>query len=138
LACTASACVIAVVIAGCGFHLRGDVQYTFKSMYLNTPAENPLSAELRRSLESGNRVQLAATPQAADVVVDVSNIADEKQVLSLSGGGRVSEYLLIKRATLGVHDASGRDWLPTATVQVRRSYTFNESEVLARESQEQR
>ena len=39
---------------------------------------------------------------------------------------------------IGAHDANGREWLPTAELQVRRSYTFNEAEVLAREAQEQR
>jgi LPS-assembly lipoprotein len=37
-----------------------------------------------------------------------------------------------------VHDANGRDWLPAAEIVLRRAYTFNESEVLAREIQEAR
>ena len=51
-------------------------------------------------------------------------------------GGRVREYALSKRATVSVHDSEGRDWMPAAEIVVRRSYSFNESEVLARESQE--
>ena len=55
-----------------------------------------------------------------------------------SGGGRAREYELIKRVTFALHDTSGKDWLPAAEIVVRRSYTFNESEVLARESEEAR
>ena len=33
-------------------------------------------------------------------------------MLSLSSGGRVREYLLIKRVGFNVHDAAGADWLP--------------------------
>ena len=35
-----------------------------------------------------------------------------------------------------LHDAAGKDWLPAGEVVVRRQYTFNESEVLAREAEE--
>ena len=57
-------------------------------------------------------------------------------MLSLSGGGRAREYLLTKRLTFALHDAVGKDWLPAGEVVVRRQYTFNESEVLAREAEE--
>jgi LPS-assembly lipoprotein len=123
-------------LAGCGFHLRGDVSYAFSSLYVNAPADNPLTAELKRALEGATGVKLADNATGAQVILDVTAVGDDKQVLSLSGGGRVREFLLIKRATIGVHDANGRDWLPTSEIQVRRSYTFNEAQVLAREAQE--
>ena len=72
------------------------------------------------------------------MTLDISGVVDDKQVLSLSGGGRVREYALSKRVTVAVHDAEGHDWMPAAEIVVRRSYSFNESEVLAREAQEQR
>jgi LPS-assembly lipoprotein len=50
----------------------------------------------------------------------------------------VREYLLVKRVSFNVHDKEGRDWLPAGEITIRRSYTFSESEVLAREAQEQR
>ena len=130
--------LVACTLASCGFHLRGDVTYTFSSVYLNAPADNPLTTELRRAMQGATAMHLTDSATAAQIVLDVTNIADEKQVLSLSGGGRVREFLIIKRATVSAHDASGNDWLPTANVEARRSYTFNEAEVLAREAQEQR
>ena len=57
-------------------------------------------------------------------------------MLSLSGGGRAREYLLTKRVTFALHDTHGKDWLPAGEIVIRRSYTFNESEVLAREAEE--
>jgi LPS-assembly lipoprotein len=132
------AVLAAMFAGGCGFHLRGDVTYAFTSLYLNAPADSPLTGELKRAIEAAANMRLAATPAAAQVVLDVTGLAEDKQVLSLSGGGRVREFLLTKRLMIALHDSSGRDWLPAAEVQVRRSYTFNESEVLAREAQEQR
>lgn len=126
------------VMAGCGFHLRGDVTYAFRTLYLNAPPANPMTAELKRAIQGAAGARLVDAPTDADVVLDVTGLVDDKQVLSLSGGGRVREFLLVKRATIAVHDSSGRDWLPASEVQVRRSYTFNEAEVLAREAQEVR
>jgi LPS-assembly lipoprotein len=124
--------------ASCGFHLRGDVEYAFKSLYLNAPADNPLTSELRRAIEGATGALLVPSPASAQVILDIAGIADDKEVLSLSGGGRVREFLLVKRVTIALHDASGRDWLPGGDIAVRRSYTFNETEVLAREAQEAR
>ena len=129
---------LTLALAGCGFHLRGDVAYAFSSVYLNAPADNPLTPELRRAIEGTAHTRLTETAVGAEVVLDVTAVGDDKQVLSLSGGGRVREFLLIKRATIGLHDAEGRDWLPAAEITVRRTYTFNEAQVLAREAQEAR
>ncbi len=122
-------------LAGCGFHLRGDVTYTFSTLYINAPPNTPFAAELKRSLAGGSTT-LVDSAAAAQAVLDLSTITDDKQVLSLSGGGRAREYLLTKRLTFALHDTEGKDWLPAAEIVVRRSYTFNESEVLAREAEE--
>jgi LPS-assembly lipoprotein len=126
---------LVVASAGCGFHLRGDVQYAFSSAYVNAPVASPIGTELKRTLEGGG-LAIAEKASAAQVTLDVSGVSDGKDVLSLSGGGRVREYALSKRVTIAVHDAEGHDWMPAAEIVVRRSYSFNESEVLAREAQE--
>ena len=128
---------LVVATAGCGFHLRGDVKYAFSSAYVNAPAPSPMAGELKRTLEGGGTT-IAETAKDAQVTLDLSNVVDSKDVLSLSGGGRVREYALAKRATIAVHDSEGRDWMPAAEILVRRSYSYNESEVLAREAQEAR
>ena len=132
-----SVAALALLLGGCGFHLRGDVTYAFHSLYLNAPPGDPLTPELHRAIAAAG-THLVDSPAAADVVLDVTGIADDKEVLSLSGGGRVREFLLVKSLTIALHDNHGREWLPTAQLSVRRSYTFNEAEVLAREAQEVR
>ena len=56
-------------------------------------------------------------------------------MLSLSSGGSVREYQLIKRVQFRLHDKEGNDWMPAGEIVVRRSYTFNETQVLARDLQ---
>ena len=130
-----AAVALAVGLAGCGFHLRGDVSYAFSTLFINSPANAPFTSELKRAL-AGGRTTLVDNAAAAQVIFDVSGVIDDKQVLSLSGGGRAREYLLTKRVTFALHDAAGKDWLPAAEIVVRRSFTFSESEVLAREVEE--
>ena len=131
------AAALAGGVAGCGFHLKGDVTYAFSTLFVNSPANMPFTGELKRALAGGGTT-LVDTAAAAQAILDLSGVTDDKQVLSLSGGGRAREFLLTKRVTFALHDAGGKDWLPAAEVVVRRSYTFSESEVLAREAQEAR
>ncbi len=131
------AVALASAAGGCGFHLRGDVSYAFSTLFINSPANVPFTAELKRAL-AGSGTTLVDSAAAAQVIFDVSNVTDDKQVLSLSGGGRAREFLLTKRVTFALHDASGKDWLPAGEIVIRRSFTFSESEVLAREAEEAR
>jgi len=122
----------------CGFQLRGQATYAFKSIYVNAPPYPPLAAELRRALEGSGSATLAATPEAAQVILDITLYADDKQVLSLSPGGRAQEYALAKAVAFRVRDPQGRDWLLPDEIVVRRTYTYDDTERLAREIQEQR
>jgi LPS-assembly lipoprotein len=125
-------------LAGCGFHLRGEANYAFASLFLNSAPALPITTELKRSLEGIGSAKLVSAAAGADAILEVNSVEDTKQILSLSGGGKVAEYLLTKRVLFRVHDNDGNDWLPTAEVLVRRSYTYSDTEALAKEAQEQR
>ena len=129
---------LSIGLLACGFHLRGEAHYAFTTLFLNSAPALPLTTELKRSLEGIGSAQLVAAAASAEAVLDVNSVEDTKQILSLSGGGKVAEYLLTKRVMIRVHDNDGQDWLPTAEVLVRRSYTYSDTEVLAKEAQEQR
>ena len=129
---------LALVLAGCGFHLRGQAEYTFSTIYINAAKMATFQAELTRALEGGGNAKVVKSADAAQVILDVPAIVDEKDVLSLSTGGSVLEFALVKRVSFRLHDANGLDWLPPGEIILRRSYTFNQSEVLARDTEEQR
>ena len=118
--------------------MRGEAHYAFATLFLNSPPALPITTELRRSLEGIGSAKLVAAAAGAEAVLEVNSVEDTKQILSLSGGGKVAEYLLTKRVMFRVHDNDGQDWLPTAEVLVRRSYTYSDTEALAKEAQEQR
>ena len=125
-------------LASCGFHLRGDVPYQFQTLYINAGSAGPLAVELRKTLAGSAGTRIVDKPENAQAILDFTAYGDDKQVLSLSGGGRVREYTLTKFVAFRVHDMEGRDWLPPAEITIRRTYSFNESEALAREAEEAR
>ena len=134
----AATAALALALASCGFHPRGDATFQFGSIFVNAPSSPPISTELTRSIASASSTKVVESAVNADVVLDVPVVIDDKDVLSLSSGGSVREYQLVKRVQFRLHDKAGIDWMPAGEIVVRRSYTFNETQVLARDLQEQR
>ena len=74
----------------------------------------------------------------APAIVEILRVFDDKQVLSLSPGGRVQEYMLAKNVVFRVRSNDGREWAQPDEITILRTYTYDDSERLAREIQEQR
>ncbi|HSQ82897.1 MAG TPA: LPS assembly lipoprotein LptE [Casimicrobiaceae bacterium] len=132
------AVVLSCALAACGFHLRGEAKYTFTSIYVNGAGAPSLAAELARALAAASSARVVDSAKDAQVILDIPSVVDDKEVLSLTGAGSVREYELIKRVDFRLRDADGGQWLPPGEITLRRSYSFSESEALAREAQEQR
>ena len=127
-----------LALSACGFHLRGEAAYPFQTIFVNAAGAPGVAAELRRALNATGNARVVDDPKNAQVIVDFPFVSDDKEVLSISGRGAVREYLLIKHVQFRLHDVDGNDWLPPGDIALRRTLTFSESEVLARNSQEQR
>jgi LPS-assembly lipoprotein len=130
--------VLAGGLAACGFQLRGAANFPFNSVYVSAPSSPPLALELTRAMAGSSSTKVAESPATAEVLLDIPSVVDDKEVLSLTSGGAVREYQLVKRVAFRLHDKDGNDWMPPGEIVVRRAYTFNESQVLARDLQEQR
>jgi LPS-assembly lipoprotein len=128
----------ALFVAACGFHLRGYAPLAFSTLYISAPGNAQILTELKRAIDGNGGTKLVEKATDAQAVLDITAVVDDKQVLSLTSGGRVQEYALSKRVNFSLHDAAGKELIPAAEIVIRRSYTFNESEVLARLSEEER
>lgn len=125
-------------LAGCGFQLRGSANFAFESIYVGAPPSLPFTVELKRALAGAGSAKVLDAPTGAQVVLEITNIGDDKAVLSLSPGGRAREFLLTKNVAFQLRGADGAVWLPADTITIRRSYLYDDTERLAREIQEQR
>jgi LPS-assembly lipoprotein len=133
----AIAVVLSCALAACGFHLRGEATYAFASIYVNGAGAPSLAGELKRALAAASSARVVDSAKDAQVILDIPRVTDDKEVLSLTGAGSVREYELTKRVEFRLHDAEGGEWLPPGEITLRRSYSFSESEVLARDAEEQ-
>ena len=129
------AIVALAVLAGCGFHLRGAAELPFETVYL--PATGGIGLDLRRNIRAGTRTVVVDDPQQAQAILEFLQEVRSKEILSLSGGGRVREFRLFYRVVFRVHDGKGGEYLPASTLLLARDFTFNDAEILAKETEEQ-
>jgi len=125
-----------VLLAACGFQLRGTAQLPFDSVYVQAPSGSAFALQLKRAVESGTSTRVTDSPGDADVVLQILNELREKQILSLSGGGRVSEFLLRYRVSFRLTDRLNREHIPASEIVLRRDFTYNDDQALAKESEE--
>lgn len=126
----------ACMITACGFQLRGTADVPFDSIYV-PQAAGGIGLELKRSIQAGTRAKVVDDPKAATAILEFTEETRLKEILSLTGQGRVREYLLRYRVGFRVHDGKGRDFVPANTVMLLRDISFNDADVLAKESEEQ-
>jgi len=125
-----------VLISACGFHFREQAAMPFNSIYLDAPnSKTAFVSELRRNLES-NKVKLTDNSEQADVVLKIVSEISDKQILTLSSSGRVTEFRLAYRVSLRAYDHNKQDWIPAEEMALRRDYTYDDSTVLAKEAEE--
>src|SRR6266850_707853 len=95
--------VMAALLSACGFHLRGQAQLPFETLYI--PGANPLAVELKRNVAAASKARLVDSPGEAQAVLGFTQELREKIILSFSAAGRVSEYQLRYRVGFRVSDA---------------------------------
>jgi LPS-assembly lipoprotein len=108
------------LVAACGFQLRGTADLPFKSMYVQAPSTSVFAIQLKRAVVSGSGARITERPEHAEVILQILSEAQEKQILSLSGGGRVSEYQLRYRVSFRLTDSKNREHIPASEILLRR------------------
>ncbi|APR04859.1 LPS assembly lipoprotein LptE [Thauera chlorobenzoica] len=127
----------ALTLAGCGFHLRGPQQLGFASVHINTPAQTELGARLRRMIATTGTTVVAEDEQDAEARLRILTNNRGREILSLTGAGKVREYQLTQTLRFQVLDKAGQALIPPTTLSARREYTFDDSQVLGKEQEEE-
>ena len=120
----------------CGFHLRGQADLPFTTLYILPAEGSAFTTELRRVIESGTQTRLVNRPEDAQATLHIVNESREKSILSLSSAGRVREFQLRYRISFRLFDKDRRDWIPASEILLKRDFTFNDTQLLAKETEE--
>jgi LPS-assembly lipoprotein len=130
------ALVLLLLLAGCGFQLRGTADLPFKTLYMPPTSVPGIALDLKRNIQAGTHTTVVDDAKTAEAVLEVSREARERLILSLAGTGRVREYELRYTVAFRVHDGKGGEFVPLSTVQLGRAVTYNDSDVLSKEAEE--
>ena len=126
-------------VTGCGFALRTAPNFAFKTLFSPFSEGSTLGIELKRSLEANGNVQVITDTRMidkADVILDVLTDRREKTVVGLNASGQVREFQLRLRFTFRLRSAKNSELIPATEILQQRDISFNESAVLAKETEE--
>ena len=128
--------MLAAALMSCGFHLRGSAAVPFETLYI-PDAKAGTALNLKRNIEAGTNAKVVDDAKKADAILELSGETRERIILSLTGAGRVSEYRLRYSVRYRVHDGKGNEYVPSSLVQLTRDMTYDDSQILAKEAEEQ-
>ncbi len=128
--------VALIALAGCGFRLRGTADVPFQTLYIPN-ALTGIALDLKRNIEAGTDAKVVDNPKDAQAVLQFTQELRDREILSLTAAGRVREYRLRYRVGFRVHDGTGNEFVPQSNLALTREVSFNDSQVLAKESEEQ-
>ena len=126
----------ALLVSSCGFHLRGEAALPFETLYIDAPQASVFAIQVRRVIGAGSRTRVTNNPTEADATLKVLHELREKEILSLSAGGRVRELQLRYRVQYQVVDRNKNLLAPPSEILLRRDYSFNDQAQLSKDSEE--
>lgn len=128
--------LLTLAVTACGFHLRGHATLPFDTVFISFPAGHPIGTDLKRLIKSGTKTRVVEQAKAAQAVLEIINVSNEKEIMSVSGGGRVREFELRYRVSFRLVDSKGIELIPTNEIALRRIMPFTDAQVVAKEGEE--
>lgn len=128
--------ICAVALTACGFQMRGMADLAFENLYIQGGPLS-ISKDLKKSLAT-NGVKVVSNPEQAELMLELMSEASEKRILSLSGRGLVREFELFYRVHFRLREPSSEVWGEMQTVEGRRDFSYDDSQLLAKQSEEVR
>ena len=128
--------VSTLMLSACGFELRGAADLAFKSIYIQGP-NYTVSKDLRKALAI-NDVTIVNNAKDADLLLEFLSETYDRRILSLSGRGRVTEYELLYNLNFRIREAGSELWGPVQTIEGRRDFSYDDTQVLAKSYEEAR
>ena len=131
-------CVILLLasLTACGFHMRGAADISFSSIHIQG-STLIITKNLKKSLTL-NGVKVLDTADNAELLLEMVGEESEKRILSLAGTGKVSEFELYYRVHYRTRLAGEALWSQVQTVEARRDYSYDDTQLLAKQGEEKR
>jgi LPS-assembly lipoprotein len=125
-----------LLIAGCGFQLRNTASLPFETLYVQAPVGSQFAQQFKRVVTYGSSTKIVDDPKDAEATLILVGELREKNILSLSGAGRVREFQLRYRMTYRMINKATVETIPATEIALTRDFSFNDQETLSKESEE--
>ncbi len=122
-------------LIACGYRLRGMVDLPFKVIAITGSPSPPLRADLQTAILTGTDAKVAINPKDADLILEITNDVNGREILAYNSNGQVSAYRLNIRVGFRVFDMAGAEVVPEAEIYMTRDMDFSVSTVLATDVQ---
>ncbi len=139
----ALAAIAALALPACGFQLRQAPKFAFSALRVAGSESSATSVALRRELQiNGLRVLTSADPAApaatpSPVVLRVLLDQRERAVVGQTASGQVRELQLRTRFRFNLQTSDERILIDDTDLLLERDLSFNETQVLAKDAEEQ-
>ena len=117
--------------------MRGMVDLPFKVIAITGNPSPPLRADLQTAILTGTDVKVAINPKDADLILEVTNEINGREILAYNSNGQISAYRLTIRAMFRAYDVAGGDIVPESEIYMTRDMDFSNTTVLATDVQQQ-
>ena len=125
-----------LMLAGCGFELQRSPALPFARIALSGFApRSALELELRQALQS--RVAIVPTAAQADVHLRALEDTRARVAVASTAASQVREIQLRLRFRFRIDSGSGRSLAPDAELFIARDLSYNETQTLAKEHEEE-
>lgn len=127
--------LLGTVLAGCGFHLRGhyEIPPFLREITVHSPAASKdLDTEMRLALERSNIV-----PEGGEVLLDITREQLTQQTSTVDSHAKAAEYTLVYTVEYRVARVDGKAMEPVQTLILRRSYQYNTTSVVGKNTEEE-
>lgn len=132
----AGAGLFGLVLSGCGFHLRGPQRMDFATIHIGVSGLSDFGASLRRQIRTTDSTTVVEDPAQADARLQLLANDRDREILSLTGRGKVREYQLTQRIRFQLLDKSGNALIAPTEISARREYTFDDAQILGKAQEE--
>jgi LPS-assembly lipoprotein len=130
--------LMAVLLAGCGFHLRGSADLPAAMSVTFIKGVRPfgtLADDFSVALRLRG-VTVTDVEQAATAVLHITQNDTKKAVLSVDTNGNVLEYEIRQSVRFAVADADGLPVVEEQSITLSRDYIFSSTDVLGKQREE--
>lgn len=125
-----------LLLSGCGFKLRGPQHLEFATLHIGVSELTTLGASLRRLIATTGSTTVTEDVAQADARLQILANERGREILSLTGAGKVREYQLTQTLRFQLLDKAGKTLIAPTSISAAREYTFDDSQVLGKEQEE--